>query len=169
MTAITGSSAPTGTAVVASGMHGSKPVAEDKTTLGKDAFLGLLVTQLRYQDPSSPMDSGQMMAQTAQMSTVEQLTELTTTSRESFALQMRLSASSLIGREVSWTEGEGEAAVTRTGTVDAASFAAAVPTVKVGDAEIALDALSSVRPAGTPASTPKAAAASGTSADQPTA
>ena len=150
MTAITtGTSAQTGTAVVASGMHGAKAVAEDRTTLGKDAFLTLLVTQLRYQDPSSPMDSSQMMAQTAQMSTVEQLTEMTTTTRESFALQMGLAASSLIGREVTWTEGTGEAAVTRTGTVDAASFAAAVPTVKVGDVEIALDAVSMVKPATT--------------------
>lgn len=153
MTAITtGTSAQTGTPVVAPGMHSAKTVTEDRTTLGKDAFLGLLVTQMRYQDPSSPMDSSQMMAQTAQMSTVEQLTEMTTTTRESFALQMRLSASSLIGREVTWTEGTGEAAVTRTGTVDAASFSAAVPTVRVGTAEIALDAVSTVRPAGSPAS-----------------
>ena len=154
MTAITGSPASTGTAVVAPTMHGTKVVAEDKTTLGKDAFLGLLVTQLRYQDPSSPMDSTQMMAQTSQLTTVEKLTELTTTTREAFALQMRLSASSLIGREVSWVDGEGESAVTKTGTVDAASFAGAVPTVKVGAAEIALDAVSSVRPAATPSTTP---------------
>jgi len=152
MTAITtGTSAQTGTPVVASGMHSAKAVTEDRTTLGKDAFLGLLVTQMRYQDPSSPMDSSQMMAQTAQMSTVEQLTEMTTTTRESFALQMRLSASSLIGREVTWTEGTGEAAVTKTGTVDAASFSAAVPTVRVGTTEVALDAVSMVRPVGAPA------------------
>lgn len=147
MTSITtGSGAPAGTTVVAPSMQSAGAAAEDKTTLGKDAFLQLLVTQMRYQDPSSPMDSSQFMAQTAQLTTVEKLTEMTTTSREAFGLQMRLSASSLIGREVSWTEGEGESAVTRTGVVESASFAGSVPTVTVGGKDVALDAVSQVRP-----------------------
>ena len=152
MTSITtGSGAPTAAPVVAAGMQSAKPVAEDKTTLGKDAFLQLLVTQMRYQDPSSPMDSSQFMAQTAQLTTVEKLTEMTTTSREAFGLQMRLSASSLIGREVSWTEGEGATALARTGIVESASFTGAVPTVRVGGKDVALDAVSQVRPAAAPA------------------
>ncbi|SDQ19983.1 flagellar hook capping FlgD N-terminal domain-containing protein [Quadrisphaera sp. DSM 44207] len=147
MTSITtGQSAPAGTTVVAESMVSAKAAAEDRTTLGKDAFLQLLVTQMRYQDPSSPMDSSQFMAQTAQLTTVEKLTEMTTTSREAFGLQMRLSASSLLGRQVSWTEGEGTAAVTRTGLVEGASFAGSVPVVRVGGKDVALDAVSEVRP-----------------------
>lgn len=41
--------------------------------LGKDAFLNLLVTQLRHQDPLSPMESTQFTAQLAQFSSLEQL------------------------------------------------------------------------------------------------
>lgn len=41
--------------------------------LGKDDFLKLLVTQLRTQDPLSPMDGQQMAVQLAQFSSVEQL------------------------------------------------------------------------------------------------
>ncbi len=42
-------------------------------TLDKDAFLQLLVTQLRYQDPLSPMDDKQFIAQMAQFTSLEQM------------------------------------------------------------------------------------------------
>ena len=38
--------------------------------LGKDAFLQLLVTQLKNQDPLQPMENGEFLAQLAQFSTV---------------------------------------------------------------------------------------------------
>jgi len=41
--------------------------------LGKDEFLKLLTTQLRYQDPMDPMDGKQMAADLAQFSGLEQL------------------------------------------------------------------------------------------------
>lgn len=44
--------------------------------LGKQEFLHLLVTQLRYQDPMDPMKGQDMAAQLAQFSSVEQLVEL---------------------------------------------------------------------------------------------
>lgn len=47
--------------------------------LGKQEFLHLLVTQLRYQDPMDPMKGQEMAAQLAQFSSVEQLVELNKT------------------------------------------------------------------------------------------
>ncbi|KHK02230.1 flagellar hook assembly protein FlgD [Desulfovibrio sp. TomC] len=48
------------------------------SSLGMDAFLQLLVTQLQYQDPLSPMDDKEFVAELAQFSSVEQLTEINT-------------------------------------------------------------------------------------------
>jgi len=45
-------------------------------TLDKDAFLKLMTTQLRYQNPLEPMDNKEMVAQMAQFSSVEQLNNL---------------------------------------------------------------------------------------------
>lgn len=46
------------------------------SSLSKDDFLRLLMTQLQNQDPTNPMDSQQFAAQLAQFNTVEQLTNL---------------------------------------------------------------------------------------------
>jgi flagellar basal-body rod modification protein FlgD len=44
--------------------------------LGQDAFLKLLVTQLQHQDPSKPIDDTQFIAQLAQFSSLEKLTDM---------------------------------------------------------------------------------------------
>jgi flagellar hook assembly protein FlgD len=41
--------------------------------MGQDAFLKLLVEQLKHQDPLSPQDSAQFVAQLAQFNSLEQL------------------------------------------------------------------------------------------------
>jgi len=49
---------------------------EKANILGKDAFLNLLVTQLRNQDPLNPMDDKEFISQMAQFSTLEQMQNL---------------------------------------------------------------------------------------------
>lgn len=72
-------------------------------TLGKDGFLQLLVTQLRHQDPFSPMNSTEFVAQLAQFSSLEQMQNLNAKFDNQSALIQSLNnsmAASLVGREV---------------------------------------------------------------------
>ena len=47
--------------------------------LGRDAFLQLLTTQLQHQDPTQPQADGEFIAQLAQFSSLEQLTQMQVT------------------------------------------------------------------------------------------
>jgi flagellar basal-body rod modification protein FlgD len=114
--------------------------------MDSEVFMSLLVAQLRNQDPSSPMDTNQMIAQSTQLAMMEKLTDLSSTSNESFSLQMRVAASGLVGKDVSYENDKGD---TVTGVATAVSFAGPVPVVTVGGKDIPLDAISGVatRPA----------------------
>ncbi len=87
-------------------------------TLDKDAFLQLFITQLKYQDPMSPMDSDQFMAQMTQFSILEQLTNLSQELSQLSRSQKVLEASSLVGRQVSVFTEDG----TVSGTVEKVNF-----------------------------------------------
>jgi flagellar hook assembly protein FlgD len=87
------------------------------------------------------MDTDQMLSQTTQLAMMEQLTTLSSTQTEGFALQMRAAASELIGKQVSYTNSDGDAV---SGTVSSVSFSGQVPTLTVGTDQIALDDLTGV-------------------------
>ena len=79
-----------------------------KQSMDSEMFMQLLVSQLKNQDPSSPMDTNAMIGQTTQLAMMEQITNQTTTATEGFSLQMRIAASNLVGREVSYTGADGK-------------------------------------------------------------
>jgi flagellar basal-body rod modification protein FlgD len=80
--------------------------------LGKDDFLTMLVTQLQYQDPMSPMESGEMMQQMAMLGLMEQTTNMRT-ALDDLSKSMEMSkwqqASNMIGKEVDAINSYGEA------------------------------------------------------------
>jgi flagellar basal-body rod modification protein FlgD len=60
----------------ASGTGTQSVAAAASKTMGKDAFLKLLVTQLQHQDPLNPADSTEFTSQLAQFSSLEQLSNV---------------------------------------------------------------------------------------------
>lgn len=84
------------------------------STLGKDDFMNLLVTQLRYQDPLAPQDNSQMAAQMAQFSSLESMqnvqkavealgttfTDMSAKQAESASAITSSSATGMIGKSV---------------------------------------------------------------------
>jgi flagellar basal-body rod modification protein FlgD len=91
----------TGSIAANSGRAAEEQVASNQ--LGKDAFLRLLTTQLRQQDPLNPMDSQAFVAQLAQFSQLEQLEGVGSrldTMLVGQASANQLQTASLVGREV---------------------------------------------------------------------
>ncbi|MGL6245447.1 flagellar hook assembly protein FlgD [Pseudomonas sp.] len=85
------------------GLAAATNSATGKQALGKDAFLQLLVTQLKNQNPLEPQDNGDFVAQLAQFSSLEGITTLNDTVSGiagNYNSSQALQASSLVGRSV---------------------------------------------------------------------
>ncbi|NJC71789.1 flagellar hook capping protein [Planosporangium thailandense] len=124
------------------GSSTSTSTAKANNELGKDDFMKLLVAQLRYQDPSSPADPSAFMAQTAQFTMLEKLTNLETAQQQLVTAQLQFGASNLIGKTVTYVDADGKDA---TGVVSAATFTGSNPTVKVGNTDVPLSSVKEVR------------------------
>lgn len=72
---------------------------KNNNELGQAAFLELMITQMNNQNPLSPQDNSEFVAQLAQFSSVEGLERLNKTFN-SFMSNNALQASSLVGRSV---------------------------------------------------------------------
>ncbi|WP_219267054.1 flagellar hook assembly protein FlgD [Pseudomonas sp. Xaverov 259] len=91
------------TATDNSGLNGAAKAATGNQALGKDAFLQLLVTQLKNQNPLSPQDNGAFVAQLAQFSSLEGINTLNDSVNaisSNFSSSQALQASSLVGRSI---------------------------------------------------------------------
>jgi flagellar basal-body rod modification protein FlgD len=96
--------------------------------IGKDTFLKLLAAQLQHQNPLNPTDDQQFLAQMAQMSEVEQVTNMAKGQEEITRSQQMTEAVSLIGRSVTWLDANG----THSAVVESVQAGADGPTVTAG-------------------------------------
>jgi flagellar basal-body rod modification protein FlgD len=105
----------------------------DPSALGKDEFLKLLITQLKHQDPISPVDDKEFIAQLAQFSSLEQMQNLNTNMSEMMLAQQKLTslgqAMQMIGKEVELFTQEGESLF---GRVTGVQFRNGWPEIIVG-------------------------------------
>lgn len=71
-----------------------------KTELGKDDFLQLLIAQLAHQDPTAPMQDTQFIAQMAQFSSLEQMTNMSSSFSKLTSLLTGQDAAGAVGKKV---------------------------------------------------------------------
>ena len=116
--------------------------------LDKDAFLQLLVTQMQYQDPLDPQDNSEYVAQLAQFSSLEQMTNVYKSIEEVSQMVSNIDTSvlvgqlsSMIGKDIAWenetvqTDASGKAVVDASGNAvtTTASFVGKVKGINIVD------------------------------------
>lgn len=118
----------------------SQSIAGNKT-LGQDEFLKLMVTQLTNQDPLSPQDDKEFIAQMAQFSSVEGIKNLDTSLNKA-------QAASVIDRTVDAQVFSGGQSTTISGVAKAVTYQTdgvhVLITTKTGDSDVLLSDLTKV-------------------------
>jgi flagellar basal-body rod modification protein FlgD len=113
---------------------------EQKSSLGKDDFLRILTTQLSHQDPSSPIQDKDFIAQMATFSSLEQMTNLNK-AFEKFANQQMNQFTGLIGKEITWTLEEASS----TGIVDGVSVQNSNYFYIVGNEKVPVESVTEIK------------------------
>lgn len=102
--------------------------------MGRDAFLKLLITQLRYQDPMKPMDDMQFITQLAQFSSLEQMQSMNANLQALVGDQSAFQSVNLIGKKITAKLPDDEAEIV--GVVEAVTFQEGMPYLKVEGKDI---------------------------------
>ncbi len=74
--------------------------------LGKDDFIKILITQLTHQDPTAPMEDKEFIAQMAQFSSLEQMTNMAQDFSRIAEMIAGSEASGALGKSVELADGE---------------------------------------------------------------
>ena len=116
----------------ASNVNTDGSVKSSSTTVNKDEFLSLLVTQLKNQDPLDPTDQKEMLAQLAQFSSLEQMQNLNQTLTTGSQFSQMAQSAALIGKTV--TAGTADSPVT--GTVTSVAVQNGKTYLHIGDNDV---------------------------------
>lgn len=99
--------------------------ADNHGKLGKDDFMKLMIATLKYQDPSNPMDTQQLLEQTSTMTNMEQMIKMTEASQKAFEAQLKTQGAGMVGKTVVYDTKDADGdKVTTAGKVDAVEFLA---------------------------------------------
>ena len=96
----------TGTTTASNPVSATTKTAASATTVDYNAFLRLLIAQMRNQDPTKPMDSAQYLGQLASFSAVEQGVQTNAKLDALMTNSMLSQADAIIGRTLVSADGE---------------------------------------------------------------
>ncbi len=124
------------------------PETTGNNNLNKDAFMQLLVAQMKNQDPTEPTSNEQFIAQLAQFSSLEEmqgvnenLVALAALQQGNALMSQLTNASALIGNNVTYTDEYGDSI---SGEVEAVRLEGGQAVLQVGGATVPLSAVSEV-------------------------
>jgi len=85
--------------------RGIRPDRSPHNDLDKDDFLKILITQLTHQDPTQPLEDKDFVAQMAQFSALEQITNMNSEMSKVFQMLARGQAVAMLGSTVEVLDG----------------------------------------------------------------
>ena len=137
MTSVTATSGST----AAAANPAASTAGTGSSQLDQDAFLKLLVAQLKYQDPTSPSDATQFLSETAQFAVVQKLDALSALNQKVLDAGKAQTAAALIGKQVTFTDVAGK---THTGTVTGTTLGSQIPNLTIDGQAVSLDDVTAV-------------------------
>lgn len=120
---------------------GTPNAATSSTMLDRDAFLKLLVAQLKYQDPSKPVDASEMISQSASLSVVDKLDQISTLLTDTGATNRLSLGGSIIGKQITFAGPDGYPV---TQLVTSVSFDGTSMILRAGDWDVPIDSVKSI-------------------------
>lgn len=111
------------------------------TQVDSNTFLTLMLKQLEYQDPLSPMDNKDFLSQQAQFTQLSTTQEMSANIAQNNNIMQTLT---LVGKEVTLTD-PNDAKKTITGTVSQAVFSSTSANIMVGGKEYPISLIKSVQ------------------------
>ena len=136
--------------VTAAAAAGSTTTASSLGGMDSEAFLQLLVAQLRYQNPMEPSDPTAMLQQTAMFTQVESMQQIARSQAQLLGLQHAGIAADLVGKHITAPTADGGQAE---GLVESVRFTASGPMLVVGEHLVPLDATQEI--SGGPSTAPE--------------
>ena len=107
--------------------------------LGTDQFLKLFTAQATMQDPMNPVETNDFLAQLAQFTSLEQLSNLNTNFEKLLTVQQSLQAGALVGKTVTYIDPE--TGYAEQGRVTAVRLTASGPVLMVGNKQVPISQL----------------------------
>jgi flagellar basal-body rod modification protein FlgD len=120
------------------------PSRTKESGLGRDAFMKLMLAQMRNQDPLEPMKNSEFLAQLAQFNALEEMKNLNESFNTLMESQQMLQASMLIGKQVSGLGADGDAV---SGVVSSVRSSGGNITLYIGEQAIPLENVHTVEEA----------------------
>jgi flagellar basal-body rod modification protein FlgD len=99
------SSTNSSSSTASSSSAGSSAIDSASKDLGKDAFLQLLVSQLKNQDPLNPMKDTEFISQLATFSSLEQMSSMNSSMTNLLQQQYYANNANMLGKQITTSDG----------------------------------------------------------------